>query len=547
VSVLPVRDETGQFLGGIQTIRLHSNFPLSPELLLSAFVESADDAIVTKDLNGIVTSWNPGAERIFGYSAAEMIGKPIALLIPINQADEEPRILRRIRAGERIDHYETKRQTKDGHIIDISLTVSPVRDTNGTIVGASKIARDITERKRLEAREREAKRQAEVLSRAKDEFIATVSHELRTPMTAILGWVRMLAGGGLGPDAQKKALHVIERNAKSQAQLVEDLLDMSRIVSGKLKLKMKQIDPATIIAAVVESLRPTAETKSIRVQLVIDSSVKRIVGDEERLRQVIWNLLSNALKFTSVGGRVQISLDRVETGARITVEDNGVGIVPDFLPYVFNRFSQADSSITRAHGGLGMGLSIVKSIVELHGGDVNVSSPGEGKGATFTVTLPAAPTATQKQEESPPTPALLEEPLLYSRDLVGLKLLVVDDELDTCEMLSFLLERCGAQVQTANSAVEALEMLKIWSPDVLICDIGMPSIDGYELIRRIRTDKSLRSSRIPAVALTALARIEDRVKALSAGYQMHVAKPIEPVELVSMIASVASLSGRGGL
>jgi CheY-like chemotaxis protein len=279
--------------------------------------------------------------------------------------------------------------------------------------------------------------------------------------------------------------------------------------------------------------------------MAIDSTVKSIIGDEDRLRQVLWNLLSNALKFTPIGGRVRISLESAESGVCISVDDTGIGITPDFLPYVFNRFSQADSSITRMHGGLGMGLSIVKSIAELHGGEVNVSSAGEGKGARFTVTLPAAPTSSQRQEESPPTTALLEESLTYSRDLVGLKLLVVDDEPDTCEMLSFLLERCGAQVQTANSAVEALEVLKIWSPDVLICDIGMPSIDGYELIRRIRSDATLRSSRIPAVALTALARIEDRVKALSAGYQMHVAKPIEPVELVSMIASVASLGNRG--
>src|SRR5262245_60187622 len=285
LTVLPVRDESGNFIGRIHILRPFSTFPLNPQLLLSAVVEYADDAIVTKSLDGIVTSWNPGAERIFGYSAAEMIDTPIAILMPEDQPDEESRILRRIRAGERIDHYETKRRRKDGSIIDISLTVSPIRDGNGTIVGASKIARDITERKRLEAREREAKRQAEALSRAKDDFIATVSHELRTPMTAILGWVRMLAGGQLGIEAQKKALQVIERNAKSQAQLIEDLLDMSRIISGKLKLKMKPVDPASFIGAVVESLRPTAETKSIRVQLVIDSSVKRIVGDEERLRQ----------------------------------------------------------------------------------------------------------------------------------------------------------------------------------------------------------------------------------------------------------------------
>src|SRR5262245_36729599 len=545
LSVTPVLDEITNLLGGIHVLRSYSRHSqLDPQMLLTAIFESADDAIITKDLNGVVTSWNPGAERLFGYEAAEMIGKPISILIPSDQSDEEPKILRRIRSGQPVDHYEAKRQTKDGRILDISLTVSPIRDSKGNIVGASMIARDITERKRVEIREREAKQRAEALSRSKDEFIATVSHELRTPMTAILGWVRMLASGQLKLDAQKKALEVIERNARSQAQLIEDLLDMSRIISGKLKLTMTQVDLSTLIAAVVESHRPTAEVKSIRVRMSIDSAVKSVVGDEERLWQVLWNLLSNALKFTAYGGHVQVSLDQVRSSARISVIDNGIGIKPEFLPYVFDRFSQADSSITRFHGGLGMGLSIVKSIVEHHGGQVSVSSAGEGKGATFTVTLPLVTSASRREEEFVSTEALLDEPLTYSRDLVGLKLLVVDDEPDTCEMLSFLLERCGAEVRTARSAIEALEQLKTWSPNVLICDIGMPAIDGYELIRRIRSDETLRNAHIPAVALTALARIEDRVKALSAGYQMHVAKPIEPVELVSMIASVATLGNK---
>jgi PAS domain S-box-containing protein len=543
LSVTPVLDETTtNLLGAIHVLRSYSKgSQLDPQMLLAAIFESADDAIITKDLHGVITSWNPGAKRMFGYEAAEMIGKPISNLIPSDQPDEEANILRRIRSGKPVDHYETKRQTKDGRIVDISLTVSPIRDSKGNVVGASKIARDITEKKRIEVREREAKQRAEALSRAKDEFIATVSHELRTPMTAILGWVRMLASGQLKLDAQKKGFEVIERNARSQAQLIEDLLDMSRIISGKLKLTMTRLDLSTLIAAVVESHRPTAEMKSIRVRTAIDPAVKYVVADEERFRQVLWNLLSNALKFTPSGGHVQVSLDRAESFARISVADDGIGIKPEFLPYVFDRFSQADSSITRFHGGLGMGLSIVKSIVELHGGEVSVSSSGEGKGATFSVMLPLVTTTPRREEEFASTEALLDEPLMYSRDLVGLKLLVVDDEPDTCEMLSFLLEGCGAEVRTANTATEALEQLKSWSPNVLICDIGMPAIDGYELIRRIRSDETLGNAHIPAVALTALARIEDRVKALSAGYQMHVAKPIEPVELVSMIASVATL------
>ena len=360
------------------------------QLFLAAIVESADDAIIGKTLESIVTSWNRGAERIFGYTAEEMIGQSITRLIPPGHDNEEPEIIARLRKGDRIEHYETQRKKKDGTIIDISLTVSPIFDMDGNIIGASKIARDISDRKRIEERERAALQQAEAANRAKDEFLATVSHELRTPLTAILGWVKMLLVGPIDTATSKRALEVIERNVRIQAKLVEDLLDFSRIISGKLRIKVKPLDPAAVITAAIDVIKPAAEAKRIRIQTILDSSVGLISGDSERLQQVVWNLLSNAVKFTAHEGAIRIELSRGRSQIEISVADTGMGMHKDFLPYIFNRFSQADSSITRAHGGLGMGLAIAKSLVELHGGTISADSPGEGAGSTFTIKLPVS-------------------------------------------------------------------------------------------------------------------------------------------------------------
>ncbi len=517
--------------------------PELAHLYLSAIVESADDAIISKTLDGVVTSWNRGAEKMFGYTAEEMIGQNITKLIPADHPNEEPQILARLRRGEPIGHYETQRVRKDGRILDISLMVSPIKDKNGVIIGASKIVRDITERKRVEARERDALRQteiarsqAELASQSKDVFLATLSHELRTPLTAILGWVKMLGAGNLDSAAQKKAIEVIERNVKAQAQLVEELLDISRIVSGKYRIEVQLIDPADVINAALDVLRPAAEAKNIHLHTIMDSAAGPVSGEFQRLQQVVWNLMANAVKFTPRGGRVLVKVARVRSSVEISVTDNGIGLRSDFLPYIFNRFSQADASTTRMHGGLGLGLAITKSIVELHGGSITADSPGEGQGATFTIKLPLAATRRAWSEDSDPAlPTSLEGP----KELVGLKILVVDDETDTCDMLRFLFERCGAQVQTATSAKEAFGIAEVWNPDVLVSDIGMPEVDGYELIRRIRAQGSGRNTKLPAVALTALTRTADRVKALAAGYQMHVAKPVEPVELLSVVASLA--------
>jgi PAS domain S-box-containing protein len=560
LTISPIKDEMRRVVGAstiAQDITQRKRWQKAEvdQSFLAALVESADDAIIGKDLDGTVTSWNAAAEKLYGYTAQEMMGKPIALLIPAEYADQEPKILERIRRGERIQHYETQRVRKDGTIIDVSLTVSPIRDSLGRIIGASKISRDITAKKRAEAREREilretqqaktqaeqARQQAERASRAKDEFLATVSHELRTPMTAMMGWSRMLLTGQLSPERQRKAFETIDRNARSQAQLIEDLLDISRIIAGQLRIEFKNVDMPSVVSAAVEALRPTAEAKKIAVDFAVTSGAGPIVGDAERLQQVVWNLLSNAIKFTPRGGRIQVDLRRVESQVELRVTDNGMGIDPEYLPHVFERFSQADSSITRNSGGLGMGLAIVKSLIELHGGVVLAESAGEGKGSVFTVKLPVS--AIREDAIRPralPKPTLQAE-LRLRDELVGLKILIVDDEPDTCELLRFVFNECGAIVETAHNTKTALELFDDWHPDILISDIGMPEVDGYQFIRTIRED---RGCRIPAVALTAMARVEDRMRALTAGYQMHVAKPVEPIELITIVTSIVGLVDR---
>ncbi len=522
---------------------------------LAAIIESADDAIISKNLDGIITSWNKGAERIFGYTEEEMIGKPVLTLIPPDHHDEEPQILSRLRRGEKIEHYETVRARKDGQLINVSLTVSPIRAADGTVVGASKIARDVTEQKKAQERlqqalaeAQEAKRHAEEANRIKDDFLTTISHELRTPLTSIVGWVTMLRGGRLDEVMAHKALETIDRNVKAQAQLVEDLLDISRIVSGKMHIVPKPLNLSSIIHSAVDSVMPAAQAKGIRFQVVLDPSTGTVNGDPDRLQQVIWNLLSNAIKFTPAGGRVQIQMEGVKDQVEITVSDSGIGVTPEFLPHVFDRFAQEDSSGTRSYGGLGMGLSIVKYIAELHGGTIRAFSEGTGKGSSFTLALPLLQTAPnlsagQHFKTELPRDVMSELP----SELRGLKLLVVDDELDTCEMISAAFEQCGSRVTTATSASQALSQMAEYKPDILIADINMPQMDGYQLIQLIREREPENQGRIPAIALTALARIEDRGKALAAGYQMHVAKPVELNELYAVVSSLASVVARNKL
>jgi signal transduction histidine kinase/ActR/RegA family two-component response regulator len=391
-------------------------------------------------------------------------------------------------------------------------------------------------------RERAARAEAEESSRLKDEFLATVSHELRTPLTAVLGWTHLLRDGRLDEKATAHALDTVERNARAQQQLIEDLLDVSRIITGKLRLDVRRVAPASFIEAAIEAVLPAAEAKGIVLEKSLSPDVSALTGDPARLQQVVWNLLSNAIKFTPRGGRVHVCLEGAGSHAEISVNDTGDGIRREFLPYVFDRFRQADQTTARRYGGLGLGLAIVRHLVELHGGTVRAESEGDGKGATFTVRLPLVPARKAGDGDGaavPPPSAVETRRAVECPDkLDGLRVLVVDDEADTLDLIKVLLAQCGAEVSTATSSAEALGLFAESTPDVIISDIGMPGEDGFELIRKVRELPPERGGRTPAVALTAYARAADRLRVLRSGYQMHVAKPVELAELVAVVANV---------
>ncbi len=387
--------------------------------------------------------------------------------------------------------------------------------------------------------ERAARAEAERVGRMKDEFLATLSHELRTPLNAIFGWTQLMKGGGIEPKLLAEGIDVIDRNVRAQTRLIEDLLDMSRVISGKLRLDVQYLDPSQSIDAAVETVRPAAEAKGIRIEKILDPQSGPISGDPGRIQQIFWNLLSNAIKFTPRGGKVQVLLERVDSHLEITVADTGQGISREFLPYVFDRFRQADAAANRRHGGLGLGLAIAKQLVELHGGSIRVESKGPGKGTAFIVSLPLQVLQAQVPRPDRRHPRATTQTPLFEKctDLAGLKVLVVDDERDARELLRIMLENCEAEVVTASSAAEALPLVKSHAPDVLVSDIGMAEVDGYEFLRQVRAAEP-RGRKMPAIALTAFARSEDRTKALLTGFSAHISKPVEPAELIATIVSV---------
>lgn len=667
---------------------------------LAAIVESSDDAIVGKDLNGVVTSWNRAAEKMFGYSQEEMIGRSIRTIIPDELQHEEDEVLARIRRGERVEHFETVRRRKDGGRVNISLTVSPIRDLTGRVIGASKIVRDISDRKQADVerqklhevgsivsatldrttilqtvtdiatdlteaqfgafyynianeqgesfqlytisgmpREAFAKfampRNSEVFgptgtavvrsaditadprydknpphhgvpqgqlpvrsylavpvkspsrevfgglffghsetgkfterherlalgvaswasvalenarlyvgvqeaNRLKDEFLATLSHELRTPLNAILGYARMMRMGILAPRKQTHAVETIERNATALTQIVEDVLDVSRIVSGKMRLAVQSIDLIAIARQSLEAVRPAAEAKHIAVETAFDVDVLSISADPDRLQQVLWNLMSNAVKFTGSGGRVTIAVTRNDANIEIAVTDSGVGIAPAFLPHVFERFRQAESGTNRERGGLGLGLAISRELIEMHGGTIRAESPGVGLGSTFRIVLPTTITRLTQQTADRAV-AGHDVASVSVANLVGLRILAVDDDADALSLVREILENAGAEMMVATSAAEALEILNRETPDAIVSDIAMPRTDGFELIAQIRHHPQAEVRAIPAAALTAYARSEDSVRARRSGFQLHLSKPIDPIALT---IAVASLVGR---
>lgn len=414
---------------------------------------------------------------------------------------------------------------------------------------------DITERKtadeereQLLALEQQARTEAEAASRLKDEFLATVSHELRTPLTAILGWSHMLRSGAGDESIKEIGLETIERNARSQAQLIDDLLDVSRIITGKLRLEMQPVNLVDIVTATLASVRPSAEAKGIRLESSFESGTAFAIGDSDRLQQVIWNLLTNAVKFTPEGGHVEVRIRQVQSQLEISVADSGQGIERDFLAVMFDRFRQADQTSTRSHGGLGLGLSIVRQLVELHGGTVHAESEGENRGSVFVVRLPQVGKFRQGREPELESKSVMPGEVTSSHshnhrtpDLNHLRILVVDDEADTRALLQATLSQRGASVKTAESAAEAFRLFEEWTPEILVSDIGMPDEDGYSLIGRIRSLGTEQGRQVPAIALTAYARDKDKSHALAAGFQMHISKPVELGELA---AGIARLSGR---
>jgi PAS domain S-box-containing protein len=680
---------------------------------LAQIVDSSDDAIVSKDLNGIIQSWNAAAERMFGYTASEAIGQSIRMIIPPELQAEEDMVLARVRTRQGVDHFETRRRRKDGTDVLVSLTVSPISDEAGVVVGASKIARDITERTSLLAMAAQqaiiAKtlgdvgtliassldqpivvrkvmeaatslttaefgaffynvrdpqsgevymrstlsgapkeafaaipppRQAEIFApilhgegpvrlsdatidprfehnppffgmpeghlpvrsylavpvtnaagellgglffgdstpgvfteeheqlatgiagwaslalenarlytaardadRLKDEFLAVLSHELRTPLNAVVGYARLLQGNVLSGDKAARGMETLERNALALMQIVDDVLDVSRIISGKIRLDVQPVELPLLIHNAVATVKPAADAKRVRIETIVDPRVGPVSGDPDRLQQVVWNLLTNAVKFTPKTGRIQIRLERVNSHVEIVVSDTGTGIRREFLPHVFERFRQADASTTRKTGGLGLGLSIVGHIVELHGGSVEALSDGEGKGATFRVRLPLMIVHTETGRERREHPITERRgPLPKLGSLRGVRIVAIDDEEDTLGLLRVVLEAAGAEVLTFSSALAGLEHLAGLHPDALVVDVGMPEIDGYEFISRLRRSPDVTVRDVPAAALTAFARAADRTKALESGFEMHLAKPVDPAELV---ASMATLVRRG--
>jgi PAS domain S-box-containing protein len=451
-----------------------------------------------------------------------------------------PRVLERWRAsiesGEPFE-MEFPLKSAEGEFRSFLTRVTPLRDEDGRVVRWFGTNTDVEELRR-------ALKQAEDANRMKDEFLATLSHELRTPLTSILGWARMLSNGQLDEATTARALETIERNAKAQSQLIEDILDVSRVITGKLRLEVQPVDLTAVIESSIDAVLPAAEAKGIRLQRVLDSGASMVSGDPTRLRQVIWNLLANAIKFTLKGGRVQVKLERINSHVEIIVADDGQGISPDVLPFIFERFRQADSTTTRSHGGLGLGLAIVRHLVEMHGGTVEVESPGEGLGSTFTVKLPLVvvrsfdvPRASEAERVHPT--ASDGSPFDCPPELDGLRLLVVDDEEDTRTLLKMVLEKCGASVTTVSSVREAIAAIKETRPDVLISDLGMPEEDGYALIKQVRALPEADGGKTPSAALTAYARVEDRTKVLRSGFQIHIPKPVEPAELIAVIANLA--------
>jgi len=566
-SAAPIRGTNGKTVGAVLVFRDVTDQRRAEDAIaeqrewFETTLESIGDAVIATDVQGRVAFMNPIAEHLTGWSLDEARGHGCTEVFRI--INEESRrtvenpVSRVLTEGVIVGlANHTALLAADGTERPIDDSGAPIRNRAGRIVGVVLVFRDISERRRIEAErrdvshererllnaERAARSDAERASRVKDEFVAMVSHELRTPLNAILGWTQLMMQSAADQDVIARGLDVISRNTRVQAQLVSDLLDVSRITSGKLRLTIEEVELVSLVRNVIETVQQTANSKRISIREQLDTPAIPIAGDPARLQQIIWNLLWNAIKFTPEGGSVLVRVHQSGANGEISIADNGVGIRPEVLPHIFERFNQANLLDTRGAGGLGLGLSIVKHLVDLHGGTIRADSPGEGQGATFTVLLPSG-ALTETAKAADDEPQRTSEP---GETLRGLRILVVEDEADTRDFLGRFLAAHGAQVVTAGSAAEALAELPNSKADLLISDIGLPEVDGYDLLRRIRETEAGSGGGIPAIALTAYARVEDRARAFRAGYQAHVAKPVEPADLLAAIARIAQLSERNG-
>lgn len=493
---------------------------VAAQALLAAIVASSDDAIISKTLEGNILSWNSGAERIFGYSAEEAIGRPITLIIPAERLEEEPALLERLRRGERIEHFETVRVTKSGARIDVSLMVSPVRAADGRVVAASKIARDITQRKQAEAALRDA-------DRRKDEFLAILAHELRNPLAPIRNSLHILRLTGEHAPAAERVAEMMERQVNHMVRLVDDLLEVSRITRGQIELRKEPTDVTGVVHSAVETSRPLIEAAGHELTLTLPDEPLTVEGDPVRLAQILSNLLNNAAKYTDAGGRIGLTVRRDGGCVAVSVRDTGKGIPSEMLPRVFEMFMQVDRHADRAQGGLGIGLTLVKRLTEMHGGSVQAHSEGAGRGSDFVVRLPLAVQGrkgAQKPQNSTPS-------FLPSR-----RALVVDDNRDSAESMGMLLKLLGADVQVVFSGQDALEAMASYKPAVVLLDIGMPGLDGYEVARRIRQQPEYKD--VMLIALTGWGQEEDRRRSQSAGFDHHLIKPADLNALRSLLDSL---------
>ena len=523
---------------------------------------SSPVGIFLTDVEGRCTYTNPRCQAICGFNFEESLGGGWLQSVHPEDRNQALADWSAWTLANREYSSEFRFQTPEGIVRQVHVRTSPMLSAQGELLGHVGTLEDITDRKQAEEaraqviREQVARQEAEAANRMKDEFLATLSHELRTPLNSVLGWARLLRTRSFDEATTARALETIERNAKSQAQLIEDILDVSRIIRGKLHLNLRPIRLAPVIEAAIDSVRPSAEAKSIQLEAVLDPMVDLVAGDPDRLQQIVWNLLTNAIKFTPEGGKIEVRSLRVGSHAQIQVSDTGIGISPEFLPYVFDRFRQADSTTTRSHSGLGLGLAIVRHLVELHGGSVYADSAGEGQGSTFTVQL-RLHNCPEEQGNSAESQQITpeESELKQERDdslqgtsgetsatLSGLRVLIVDDEPDVRDLITTVVEESGAKAIAVESVPEAIKELEQWQPDVLVSDIAMPVEDGYTLIRKVRDIEAERGGLLPAVALTAYVREEDCEQAIASGFQMHISKPVDTTKLVMALASLAGRS-----